>query len=837
MLVLALFGAFIFDLFLPLAWQAAQHVQAPFTAAFRECIFWIAIGLLFYLVAEPIRIRQRQIPGWCRYPPIWFSAVLGLLLAGAREEWIPYLGLRRWALGPDWPHSFPIGWVAAILAVGAICLRYLQFRIRAAPTMHSDTPLSDEISLPTVQTWIASGERPRTADEPDFFGHRPLIERIARKVGQGASPVALLGAYGTGKSSILNAVRAELDGMPDRVIVAKIDIWRVPNPEDAPRLALTQIISALDELVDTLELRGLPRSYKRLAAAEPSGWLARVLGVDSSADSLEALERLLPILDAFTARVVLMVEDVERAGREFDTRHLERFLWALRQLDGCGFVLAVDPSSPMDLSKLCDTIERVPRVSAEQVARIFLTAYQHWISAASYIDPHPDRETGDKLQFRTPKPDELLAQLQQPGWETAQEDLLSLLQTPRALKHVIHRVDQAWSHLHGEAELDDIVIVSALRYGAEDAYSFLLANIDLAREKPSELRPSTIGVRDEWEKVVESLPNGPAVRRLVDLLGIERLSRGLPEIARLSPQGVCIQYPVDYFSRVVAEEIGPEELRDQEVLQHIDQWKSGQAEPLVNRLVPIGIVDDHYTRVWQHLAGKPTDEDLVELTELVVDRVLSIYGSSAPGRHPALLALWVKCGQCLPKNRYSTWLTNLIDKATPQSLSLVNSLFYYWTGEFGIVDETAKETIRHSVARAVPTTLKSPEDLVRALSEEDPYSIRQLVTETMKGTGVIEEWRDSLSRQIILGARLRPDVMLPQLANLAADDRSLVRIIPGHPAIFDRYEIDRERMTTLFQGQLDEALTLMAEYEGSDALAQRAMHNARAWLDARASGA
>ena len=836
MLALSLLAAVILDFFLRLARQGAQAVHTPFTRDYQEYIFWLALGLLFYFVAEPIRIRQRQILGWIRYPPIWFSAVLGFLLAGAREVWIPYIGIRDRALTPDWPQSAPIGWIAAVLAVVAICLRHLRLPIKTVPRISSGTASTDEISGPTVQTWITSGERPRTSDEPDFFGHRPLVNRITGKIGQELSPVALLGAFGTGKSSILNAVRAELDGIDHRVVVASIDVWTVPHAEDAPRLALSQIISALDELVDTVELRGLPQSYKRLAEAEPSGWLASALAGDSSADSLDALKRLLPILDAFGARVVLMVEDVERAGPEFDTRHLERFLWALRQLDGCTFVLAGDTDSGVDFSKLCDTIERVPIVGVDQVVRIFWFAYQHWISANSDIDPHPDRTEGDKLEFRSSDLGDLLARLQQPGWETAQADLLSLLRTPRALKHVIRRVDQAWSNLHGEAELDDIVIISALRYGAPDAFEFLLANIDRAREGPNPLQPDTGSVKGEWEKLLASLPSGKAVQRLVDLLGIAELSRGFQDDASLSPQGVRIEDPVDYFSRVVAERIGPEELRDQEVLRHIEQWKSGEAEPLVNRLVPDDPGDGHYASVWMHLTRRPDEKALVELAELVVDRLLLIHGPSASVNHPGLSVLRVKCGQCLPKNQYADWLTGLINGSLSHSLTLANELFYCWTGEQGIVDEAVAENVRTSVASAVPSVLSSPEALVRVLSSDDPDAIRLLVTHVLRGGGVSEKWRDSLMRQVLLGAKLRPELLLPQLASLAATDESLARLmVPGPPAFVSQYKVDREKMEDLFQNQLDEALALIAEYKGDDALVQRAQDDAKAWLEERTS--
>ena len=146
-----------------------------------------------------------------------------------------------------------------------------------------------------------------------------------------------------------------------------------------------------------------------------------------------------------------MVEDVERTGERFDTRHLQRFLWALRRLGRCTFVVADDAESRLDFLKLCDTVELVPVVKVEDLERIFITAHNRWTT--KYSD--------------------------------------------------------------------------------------------------------------------------------------------------------------------------------------IEQWKSGQTKNLVEGLVPVAGVDDHYARVWNNLEVQPDESDLITLTELVADRLLAIHGSSASGGHPA----------------------------------------------------------------------------------------------------------------------------------------------------------------------------------------------------------
>ena len=87
--------------------------------------------------------------------------------------------------------------------------------------------------------------------------------RIARIVDQGRS-VALIGPIGSGKSSILNLVRGQLDQTTVTTIVARFDVWAVSRSEDAPRVVLACIIEALDDYVDTIGVRTLPVTYQRL---------------------------------------------------------------------------------------------------------------------------------------------------------------------------------------------------------------------------------------------------------------------------------------------------------------------------------------------------------------------------------------------------------------------------------------------------------------------------------------------------------------------------------------------------------------------------------------------
>jgi hypothetical protein len=99
--------------------------------------------------------------------------------------------------------------------------------------------------------------------------------------------------------------------------------------------------------------------------------------------------------------------------------------------------------------------------------------------------------------------------MQRTGKDTPLDALIAAVSSPRALKHLLRQVDLVWRHLHGEVELDDIIIVSAIRHGSGRAYDFLIRDIDAARHKrdaaqdiaPGELRDQTVlRAMNQWKE-------------------------------------------------------------------------------------------------------------------------------------------------------------------------------------------------------------------------------------------------------------------------------------------------------------------------------------------------
>lgn len=327
-------GVLAFETALPLAWRFGFLGPAlPFSGPAPFALLFLGVTLLLFLVAEPIRIRKGHWRRLLVYPPLWTAVVLALLITASIDGYIP----SWYAVRPEWQDRETLALIASALAI-AIVFRQLPIR-KYKPLKRLNA--ATEITWEAIEKWMASGERAVEPDEIDFFRHRDIAQRAAAAVREGRS-VSLIGPFGSGKTGILNAVRAELLSKPDPFfVVAELNAWAIGKAKDAPRLALDRIISSLDDYADMQKFRGMPSTYRRLADAEPTGRLAKLVGSPQEGDPIDQIGRLTPVLEALNVRVVLFLEDVERAEQAgFDTRHLQRFLWAIRGTSRVSFVIA-----------------------------------------------------------------------------------------------------------------------------------------------------------------------------------------------------------------------------------------------------------------------------------------------------------------------------------------------------------------------------------------------------------------------------------------------------------------------------------------------------------------
>lgn len=664
--MLAAIGAVVFEISLAIGWHYARSLP-ELTLWFSGWFVFVGVvcGLLAaaFIVAEPIRFRTRHIARLHRYPPLWFSIVLAVGVAATIDATLPPL---RSGLVPPWQQLDVLA-LLGIVAIVASAFRQMpwQWATQDEKVVESNVPLTWEV----LQEWFRREEPLKGG--PDLLGHGPIAERIFNAVIQPENQaIALIGPVGSGKSSILNAVKRNLrKKKAPFTIVAEFNCWAMPRPEDTPRIALERAIGALDRVIDAQAVRRLPVSYQRILSAEPTGKMSRLLGIDDVPDTADQLATLSPLLEVMDARLLLIIEDAERAGQSFETRHLERLLWTLRNVDRVSFILSFDSGATFDYAKLCDIVERVPLMTADRVEDMLALAYSQWRAVSDdYIDPISDEKRKDRLGLENVT-NPMLRYLHRTRGDTVADAITVLLTSPRNLKHFIRDVDRAWGHLRGEVELNDLIVLTALRHGAPEAFDFIVENVEAARserrEKDMFAGDAVKTVKARWETRRNSLAEPTQIQNLVDVLDLNQLSSDTTISSQSSPQGIHNGEPVDYLGRILAGQILPGEIRDQKVLRDIEEWKRSRSGKMLETLETATPESDQYVKVWEHYARRISDEELIEISGVLIANVLRRLGANASMQHPAMLAVWRQSNRRMQRDANTEWLIGEIRRVLP----------------------------------------------------------------------------------------------------------------------------------------------------------------------------
>lgn len=765
-----------------------------------------------------------------RFPPLLVAIVGGLLLVAAVPNTTYLQAPGRLLTRGDWGYA-ALGLAAGV--VGALILSSLA-SFRYSPRAQPTTPGPDE--------WLAWVRRevPLSGADEDRFDRRRISKRIAghlsRPWGDEAT-VALLGPFGSGKTTILNWVKEELRGFKSpRVWFVEVSCWGLESAAGAPAYALGRAIDELQQHVDTLALRGLPAAYQRVLSAEPSGLVAKVFDATGPQDALAELQRLSPILQAVGARLVLFIEDADRAGSDFDPQHIQRLLWGLRKVPGVTFVLALDrPLAGFDVAKLCDYIEAIPAPEAESVRECLLTLRERCLGGDGFIDPVVDRGDHDPLQLVT-KGGDLEVAFRRFGGGDKLNDVTALIGTPRNLKQVLRRVLASWDRLQGEIDLDELIIASIIREAAPHAFEFLVSHLDEIRRKPDAFDRAPTALQDAWKAEVGRSQHAECIQWLVGHLGLERLPAGR---ALDVPQGLRHQEPNDYFRRLLAEEATEGPPTDQEVLASMEQWIGTGQGPMLPNLLASSDEDRRFVRVWEHFSDRVPTDRLLPLTGSLIEAIKGRDGVRASGKHPAILAHWRRCQARLgPRQGNGEWLSQQLSGALGTSLALTSELYYFWASlRHPILDRQARDAVRVNLVGETRRQLASDDRLSRVLDRDRPWALTRLAfpVDHEEPPSPLKEASDWawLGPVLLAAARRQPAILMPHLANLFGQFRDEVRArgFDDGPHHVQLYSLDRERLQTIGGAEAVAVVELLASSEGDDPWFLRAAREeAAAWL-------
>lgn len=819
---------------LPWIWEYERGLRRPSAVApiWIRAAVWFLVAAAVYWLTGFFRIRMRHLRIAYLLPPWWLAVPLGAILAVILHILIPALRLSPEVVSALWP--WRVGMAAFAVAIGL-----------GARTWTSETQAS---TLDTSEPLAQVGERRKWADirkwarseetsGVDLLGHRPLAARLARTLLEEGwlhrRATALVGLLGSGKSTVLRWVAWKLsEGTDPEIWHCWVSCWGLEDSRYLAAHVLRKIVEEVDEHVDAAALRGVPDAYLKLLGATRLNPLEALFARSSERDVLSVLQQIPPILEVAKARIVVFIEDGDRAAaKDFDPGHLERLIWSLRDVDRIACVLAVDRNRvSFDLGKLCEHVELMPPLPAEAVREVLWATREHCLKDFTFVRPARPGLEADPIDL-APDDEDGLKRLVRRGFDkTGSDSIADLIATPRALKHVVRRVERVWQQLCGEVDLDDLIVVALLKECCPEAFTFLLVNYEQARRRPDDFNKRPEVVKKEWEALVAGNRDVAKASLVVNILGFEQL-RSKNATHRDSAQGAHVESPTDYFRRILAEEVDEGDVHDQTVLGDMDLWVGGKPDPMVESLLGRSRRDERYSNIWKHFAWRiPVDRMpglLDQLFEPVLRR-LREEGIWDPPLGFAACSEYVRSVGGLAAagaDRVQRFAVSIL----PESVAAAVDILKYWSDGPDPTREAAKR-IRLALVGAAQEQLARPSELLHALrADETGTGLQKLA-----GLETPEAMR-WLVAPMLSALRESPAAMTKQVAHLVGD--VTVGSDPRTGRTAERYAIRRELVEQLSGEQLDDLLSLLAASDpDGDWMCIEAKAKAAQWLKERRIG-
>lgn len=354
------------------------------------------------------------------------------------------------------------------------------------------------------------------AETPDRLDRAQFAERIAeglkRLPPSTAIVISVEGAWGTGKTSVLNLVKRTFWTWPEsqRPIVVNFNPWLVGRAEQLVQAFIVQLAAAI-ELQDHAGVGAIAAkqllAYSRIfdllrlvPGAEPWATMVKsvVEAVGGAAEKVSNLKELdldkrrKAVIDALAdldRRIVIFIDDLDRLPPQ-EVTEMVRLIKAVGEFPGLVYLLAFDggylekaldqqgiPESRSYLDKIVQVRLHVPDADSERMMVLIDEEYNALPEAAKTALPHTDERVQDVFYH----------------------GLRDLLETPRDVKRLFNRLYFVEPACRGEISLGDLMALEAIALKAPEVYRHI-------REDPEAYvgRPlyQTIVVI-EREKIVE----------------------------------------------------------------------------------------------------------------------------------------------------------------------------------------------------------------------------------------------------------------------------------------------------------------------------------------------
>jgi hypothetical protein len=450
------------------------------------------------------RLQQAR---WPTYPPLPLAVIIAFVLAATWPSvtvWIAEVPQIEPSIAIIIAIGYGAYWLLSASAVAAVeaLRRHLESAGGSAITPENKTTL-DALTDEQLAAWFAR-EQPINSPAEDLFGFWEFAGSVLQKLGRAGNTIALQGGFGAGKTSFIHLLERRAAQTRAPLYFTRVSCWGFEEAIAAQKSVLSTLVKSTNEKVECLSIRQLPSEYVSVASKKFE-WLSLFSSIDET--PLEQLQRLSPILTAIGRQVVVVVEDVDRAGERFDVSTVFALLAQFREVRNLAFILTISPHQVVDFARLCEFTELLPMPTPSAVALLCQRIRDH------LIEMFPDDILVDKLKdLARNERIESLSALMTPGLKDWPSSVFQLLRVPGFLKRALRRLSDAWKTLHGEVSIDALLMTCALREAAPSAFSFLQAELDdlltAANQTYSQSSQDYVGqlrtdLKKRWQAVVD----------------------------------------------------------------------------------------------------------------------------------------------------------------------------------------------------------------------------------------------------------------------------------------------------------------------------------------------